>query len=239
MNQQPKSPKPVALVAGVGRGTGGAVARRFAAAGYRVAMLARSEGRLKEFMADLDGSLAIPCDVADERAVNAAVATCTAELGVPDVVVHNAPRGVFGTFQDIDPQDMEEAFRVNTMSLLYPARAVAPGMIERGSGAIIVTGNTSAFRGKPNFSGFAPTKAAQRILAESIARDIGPKGIHVAYVMIDAVIDLRWTRRTRPHLKDEDFAYPDDLAESIFQVSQQPRTAWTFNMDLRPFKETW
>lgn len=239
MSQQPKPPKPVALVAGVGRGTGGAVARRFAAAGYRVAMLARSEGRLKEFMADLDGSLAIPCDVADERAVNAAVATCTAELGVPDVVVHNAPRGVVGTFQDIDPQDMEEAFRVNTMSLLYMARAVAPGMIERGSGAIIVTGNTSAFRGKPNFSGFAPTKAAQRILAESIARDIGPKGIHVAYVMIDAVIDLRWTRRTRPHLKDEDFAHPDDLAESIFQVSQQPRSAWTFNMDLRPFKETW
>jgi len=239
MNQQLKSPKPVALVAGVGRGTGGAVARRFAAAGYRVAMLARSEGRLKEFMADLDGSLAIPCDVADERAVNAAVATCTGELGVPDVVVHNAPRGVFGTFQDIDPQDMEEAFRVNTMSLLYMARAVAPGMIERGSGAIIVTGNTSTFRGKPNFSGFAPTKAAQRILAESIARDIGPKGIHVAYVMIDAVIDLRWTRRTRPHLKDEDFAHPDDLAESIFQVSQQPRSAWTFNMDLRPFKETW
>ena len=73
-------------------------------------------------------------------------------------------------------------------------------------------------------------------MAESLARDLGPKGIHVAYVMIDAVIDLRWTRRNRPHLKDEDFAKPDDLAESIFQVSQQPRSAWTFNMDLRPFK---
>ena len=134
---------------------------------------------------------------------------------------------------------MEEAFRVNTMSLLYLARAVAPDMVNRGSGAIIVTGNTSAFRGKPDNSGFAPTKAAQRILAESMARDLGPKGIHVAYVMIDAVIDLRWTRRSRPHLKDEDFAKPDDLAESIFQVSQQPRSAWTFNMDLRPFKEIW
>ena len=230
---------PVALVAGVGRGTGGAVARRFASAGYRVALLARSEGRLKEFEAELDGSLAIPCDVADEAAVDAAVATCKAELGVPDVVVHNAPRGVFGTFQEIDPADMEQAFQVNTMSLLYLARAVAPDMIDRGTGAIIVTGNTSAFRGKPTFSGFAPTTAAQRILAESMARDLGPKGIHVAYVMIDAVIDLRWTRRTRPHLTDDDFAKPEDLAESIFQVSQQPRSAWTFNMDLRPFKETW
>ena len=230
---------PVALVAGVGRGTGGAVARRFATAGYRVALLARSEGRLKEFEAKLDGSLAIPCDVSNEAAVNEAAATCMSEMGVPDVVVHNAPRGVFGTFQEIDPKDMEEAFRVNTMSLLYLARAVAPDMVNRGSGSIIVTGNTSAFRGKPAFSGFAPTKAAQRILAESLARDLGPKGIHVAYVMIDAVIDLRWTRRNRPHLKDEDFAKPDDLAESIFQVSQQPRSAWTFNMDLRPFKETW
>ena len=230
---------PVALVAGVGRGTGGAVARRFATAGYRVALLARSEGRLKEFEAKLDGSLAIPCDVSNEAAINEAVATCMSEMGVPDVVVHNAPRGVFGTFQEIDPKDMEEAFRVNTMSLLYLARAVAPDMVNRGSGVIIVTGNTSAFRGKPDYSGFAPTKAAQRILAESMARDLGPKGIHVAYVMIDAVIDLRWTRRSRPHLKDEDFAKPDDLAESIFQVSQQPRSAWTFNMDLRPFKEIW
>ena len=230
---------PVALVAGVGRGTGGAVARRFATAGYRVALLARSEGRLKEFEAKLDGSLAIPCDVSNEAAINEAVATCMSEMGVPDVVVHNTPRGLFGTFQEIDPKDMEEAFRVNTMSLLYLARAVAPDMVNRGSGAIIVTGNTSAFRGKPDYSGFAPTKAAQRILAESMARDLGPKGIHVAYVMIDAVIDLRWTRRSRPHLKDEDFAKPDDLAESIFQVSQQPRSAWTFNMDLRPFKEIW
>ena len=230
---------PVALVAGVGRGTGGAVARRFATAGYRVALLARSEGRLKEFEAKLDGSLAIPCDVSNEAAINEAVAICMSEMGVPDVVVHNAPRGVFGTFQEIDPKDMEEAFRVNAMSLLYLARAVAADMINRGSGAIIVTGNTSAFRGKPDYSGFAPTKAAQRILAESMARDLGPKGIHVAYVMIDAVIDLRWTRRSRPHLKDEDFAKPDDLAESIFQVSQQPRSAWTFNMDLRPFKEIW
>ena len=230
---------PVALVAGVGRGTGGAVARRFATAGYRVALIARSEGRLKEFEAKLDGSLAIPCDVSNEAAISEAVATCISEMGVPEVVVHNVPRGVFGTFQEINPTDMEEAFQVNTMSLLYLARAVAPDMVNRGSGAIIVTGNTSAFRGKPDYSGFAPTKAAQRILAESIARDLGPKGIHVAYVMIDAVIDLRWTRRSRPHLKDEDFAKPDDLAESIFQVSQQPRSAWTFNMDLRPFKEIW
>ncbi len=231
--------RPVALVAGVGRGTGGAVARRFAAAGYRVALLARSEGRLKEFEAELAGSLAIPCDLTDPAAVDSALAKCRVELGEPDVVIHNAARGSFGTFMEIDPADVEENFRVNTMSLLYLARAVAPAMIEQGKGAIIVTGNTSALRGKPGFSGFAPTKAAQRILAEAIARDLGPKGIHVAYVVIDAVIDLRWTRRRKPELQDEDFAQPDDLAESIYQISQQPRSAWSFNVELRPFKEPW
>jgi NADP-dependent 3-hydroxy acid dehydrogenase YdfG len=230
---------PVALVAGVGRGTGGAVARRYAAAGYRVALLARSESRMKEFEAELDGSLAIPCDVTDEAALNAAVETCRAELGHPDVVVHNAARGTHGTFLEIDPADMAANFNVNTLSLLYLARAVAPAMIERGSGAIMVTGNTSALRGKANFSAFAPTKAAQRILAEAIARDLGPKGIHVAYIVIDAVIDLRWTRRSRPDFKDEDFAKPDDLAESIYQISQQPRSAWSFYTELRPFKEPW
>lgn len=230
---------PVALVAGVGRGTGGAVARRYAAAGYRVALLARSESRMQEFEAELAGSLAIPCDVTDEAALDLAVETCRRELGDPDVVVHNAARGTHGTFLEIDPVDMEANFRVNTMSLLYLARAVAPAMIERGTGAIMVTGNTSALRGKANFSGFAPTKAAQRILAEAIARDLGPKGIHVAYIVIDAVIDLRWTRRGRPHFKDEDFAHPDDLAESIYQISQQPRSAWSFYTELRPFKEPW
>ncbi len=230
---------PVALVAGVGRGTGGAVARRFAAAGYRVALIARSEARVKEFEAELDGSLAIPCDVTDEGALNEAVARCERDLGVPDAVIHNAARGTHGTFQEIDPADMAANFQVNTMSLLYLGRAVAPAMIERGSGSIIVTGNTSASRGKANFAGFAPTKAAQRILAEAMARDLGPKGIHVAYVTIDAVIDLRWTRRSRPDFKDEDYAKPDDLAESIFQLSRQPKSAWTFHMDLRPFKEPW
>ncbi|MGI9412191.1 MAG: SDR family NAD(P)-dependent oxidoreductase, partial [Hyphomicrobiales bacterium] len=174
----------VALVAGVGRGTGGAVARRFAAGGYRVALVARSIDRLKEFEAELPGSLALACDITDPAALDDMLAQCRSELGEPDVGVHNAARGVWGSFLEIDPADMEQNFAVNTMSLLHLARAVAPAMIERGSGALMVTGNTSAWRGKSNFSGFAPTKAAQRILAEAIARELGPHGIHVAYIVI-------------------------------------------------------
>ena len=229
----------VALVAGVGRGTGGAVARRFAAGGYRVALVARSEPRLKEFEAELPGSLALPCDITDPAALDAMLARCRAELGEPDVVIHNAARGSWGSFLDIDPADVEQNFRVNTMSLLHLARAVAPAMIDRGAGAIIVTGNTSAWRGKPDFSGFAPTKAAQHILAEAMARELGPKGIHVAYVVIDAIIDLRWTRRRHPDLPDERYAKPDDIAETVYQIAHQPRSAWSFNVELRPFTEPW
>ncbi len=229
----------VALVAGVGRGTGGAVARRFAAAGYRVGLIARSESRLREFEAELPGSLALPCDITDPAALEAALARCRDALGEPEVVIHNAARGVWGSFLDIDPAEMEQNFRVNTMSLLYLARAVAPAMVARGEGAIIVTGNTSAWRGKPDFSGFAPTKAAQRILAEAMARELGPKGIHVAYVVIDAIIDLRWTRRRHPELADDRFAKPEAIAETIFQVARQDRSAWSFNVELRPFSEVW
>ena len=229
----------VALVAGVGRGTGGAAARRFAAGGYRVALLARSESRVKEFEAELPGSLALPCDITDPAALDDSLARCRAELGEPEVVIHNAARGSWGNFLEIDPADLEANFRVNTMSLLYLARAVAPAMIARGKGAIMVTGNTSAWRGKPDYSGFAPTKAAQRVLAEAIARDLGPKGIHVAYIVIDAIIDLRWTRRRHPNLPDDRFAKPDAIAETIYQVAHQDRSAWSFNVEVRPFTEVW
>ncbi len=229
----------VALVAGVGRGTGGAVARRFAAGGYRVALVARSEPRLKEFEAELEGSLALACDITDPAALDDMLAKCRTDLGEPDVVIHNAARGVWGSFLEIDPAEVEQNFTVNTMSLLHLARAVAPAMIERGSGALMVTGNTSALRGVPNFSGFAPTKAAQRILAEAMARELGPQGVHVAYIVIDAIIDLRWTRRQFPDLPEERFAQPDDIAETVYQVAHQPKTAWSFNVEVRPAAEIW
>ena len=125
------------------------------------------------------------------------------------------------------------------MALLYLTRRLAPAMVAAGEGAIITTGNTSAFRGKANFAGFAPTKAAQRILAESIARELGPKGVHVAYVMIDAVIDLEWTRKRWPDAPDHFFIRPAAIAEEVWHVAHQDRCAWSFNVELRPFGETW
>jgi NAD(P)-dependent dehydrogenase (short-subunit alcohol dehydrogenase family) len=103
-----------------------------------------------------------------------------------------------------------------------------------------VTGNTAAWRGKPNFCMFAPTKAAQRILAESIARDLGPKGIHAAYITIDAAIDTPWTReRMYPNQPDEFFAKPSAIADTVYHVAHQDRSAWSFNVEVRPYPEQW
>ena len=125
------------------------------------------------------------------------------------------------------------------MGLLYLARAVAPGMIAAGKGAIIATGNTSALRGKPRFAGFAPTKAAQRILAESMARTLGPQGVHVAYVVIDAVIDLEWTRKMFTDKSDDFFIKPAAIADTTWQVVHQERSGWSFHVEVRPFGEEW
>jgi NAD(P)-dependent dehydrogenase (short-subunit alcohol dehydrogenase family) len=137
-------------------------------------------------------------DVTDTHQMGEVLGRITRELGAPEVVIHNAVGGAFGNFQEIDPAVLERNFQVNVMALLHLVRRTAPAMIEAGRGAIIVTGNTSALRGKANFAGFAPSKAAQRVLTESIARELGPKGIHVAYIVIDAVIDVAWTRKMRP-----------------------------------------
>jgi NADP-dependent 3-hydroxy acid dehydrogenase YdfG len=112
-------------------------------------------------------------------------------------------------------------------------------LIDRRDGAIIATGNTSALRGKAGFAGFAPTKAAQRILCESLARDLGPKGVHVAYLVIDAVIDLAWTRQRFADAPDDFFIKPAAIAEEIWHVAHQDRSAWSFNVEVRPYRESW
>ncbi len=229
----------VALITGVGPGTGAALVRRFAADGYQVAMLARNADRLAGLEAEIGQAHAFPVDVTDPAALDAAVGLVESRLGAPKVVVHNAVGGAFGSFQDIDPTVLAENFDVNVMAFLRLARRVAPAMVAAGEGAIIASGNTSALRGRANFAGFAPTKAAQRILAEAIARDLGPKGVHVAYVVIDAVIDLEWTRKRFADAPDDFFIRPDDIAAEIFHVAHQPKSAWSFNVEVRPFRETW
>ena len=230
---------PVALITGVGPGTGAALARRFSAGGYAVAMLARNVERLAALEREIANARGYACDVTKEVELDTAIASVRAQLGTPSVLVHNAVGGVFGNFLDIDPAALEQNFQVNTMALLHLARRLAPAMVEAGHGVIIASGNTSALRGKAGFAGFAPTKAAQRILAEAMARQLGPQGVHVAYVVIDAVIDLAWTRRMFADRPDEFFIKPAAIAEEIWHVAHQDRSAWSFNVEIRPFGETW
>jgi NAD(P)-dependent dehydrogenase (short-subunit alcohol dehydrogenase family) len=234
--------KPVCLVTGVGpeHGTGAEIARRFCEGGYKVAMLARDADRLASLEAKYEDARAYPCDVSDIDALVETVARVREEMGAPSVVVHNALRSVRGGILELDPEDLERNFRVNTTALLHLGRETLPSMLEAGKGAILVTGNTSATRGKTNWGFFASTKAAQRILAESMAREFGPQGIHVAYFVIDASID---TPRTRPVLApdkpDDFFAKASAIADEMFHVAHQDRSTWSFLVELRPFGEVW
>jgi short-subunit dehydrogenase len=230
---------PVAIVTGVGPGTGAAIARRFARGGYAVAMLARSRDRLAALEGEISNAHAYQCDVTDETQIDTTLNAIRTKLGEPKVLIHNAVGGAFGNFMEIDPKVLNQNFQVNTMALLHLARRLAPAMVAANEGAIIASGNTSALRGKASFAGFAPTKAAQRILAESIARELGPKGVHVAYVLIDAVIDLEWTRKRFANAPDDFFITPAAIAEEIWHVAHQDRCAWSFNVEVRPFRETW
>ena len=237
--------KKVCLIAGVGPGTGRECASRFSRGGYQVAMLARDKKRLNSLEKEIKDSHGYECDVSDLDQLVATLKQVAKDLGDPTILIHNAVAGNIdgggaSRFMESDPARLERNFRVNTTSLLYMARELAPAMIEAGEGAIVVTGNTSSTRGSANFAYFAPTKAAQRILAEAMARDLGPKGVHVAYILVDAAID---TPRTRPifapEKPDEYFCKPSAIADEAYHVAHQDRSAWSFLVELRPDIEKW
>ena len=225
------------LITGVGPGTGTALVKKFASGGYSVAMLARNLERLQNLASsDLHP---FQCDVGNQGQLEETFEAVTNTLGHPSVIIHNAVGAERGSYMDINPDGLRQAFEVNTMALLHLARLSTPGMLSKGEGTILCTGNTSAYRGKPLFSGFAPSKAAQRILLESIARDAGPKGIHAAYVAIDAVIDVPWTREYFANKPDSFFCQPADIAEECYRIAHQPRSAWSFESIIRPYGENW
>ncbi|WP_298850317.1 SDR family NAD(P)-dependent oxidoreductase [uncultured Ruegeria sp.] len=230
----------VCLITGVGDGTGSSVARRFAQDGYRVALLARNPKRLAELERELPGSKAFAFDLEDLDRLVAVCRQVQEEMGTPDVIVHNAVRATFKPFMEANPEDLERNFRVNTTSLLHMVRELTPAMVARGSGAIVVTGNTAALRGVPNYALFAPTKAAQRIFAQALARELGPKGIHIAYVVIDAAIDTPWTRvPLNPDMPEDFFSKPNAIAEEVYHIAHQDRSTWSFDVELRPYGENW
>ena len=229
----------VAVIVGVGPGNGAAFARKFASEGYAVALLARDEGKLAAFEKEISGAKAYACDVTEPAEIKAVFAAVAQDLGPVNVLVYNAGAGSWSTPDETTAKDMEHAWRINTLGCLLATREVAPAMREAGAGAIVVIGATAAKRGGVRTTAFASAKAAQLSLAQSMAKHWGPEGIHVAYLVIDGVIDLPRTREAMPDTPDSFFLKPADIAETVFTIAHQPKSAWTFELDIRPFGEKW
>ncbi|MCZ6568809.1 MAG: SDR family NAD(P)-dependent oxidoreductase [Deltaproteobacteria bacterium] len=227
----------VCVVTGVGPGNGASFSRRFAAAGYRVAMLARSEERLRELEAKIPGAKGYATDVGDAHAVGKTFARVRADLGPVDVLVHNAGSGSFGSFLDTKPDSFEQAWRINALGLLLCGQEAVKDMLNAGRGAVIVIGATASLRGGAGTAAFAPAKAAQRSLAQSMARSLGPQGIHVGEVVVDGVIDMPRTRQLLRARPADFFLKPDEIADTVYHLVEQDRSAWTFELDLRPYGE--
>ena len=231
--------KPVCVIAGVGSGNGTAFAKRFASQGYAVALLARSEDTIKALEGQLNGAKAYSCDLTQEADINTVFGRIRKDLGPVTTLIYNAGGGHFKNIDITTVDDFTSDWQINALGCLLAAKQVIPGMREAGHGNIVVIGATASLTGNAGFTPFASAKAAQRSLAQSMARHLGPQGIHVSYVIIDGVIDLTRTRKAMPDKLDEFFLNPDDIAESVFYLTTQQRSAWTFELDLRPFGEKW
>jgi NAD(P)-dependent dehydrogenase (short-subunit alcohol dehydrogenase family) len=231
--------KPVCAVVGVGPGNGAAFARRFAQEGYATALLARSTELGSEIAATLPDSRAYACDVTDDASVAHAFASIGQELGEVEALIYNAGSGVWGSVEEITTAQLGDALRVNTVGLLACAQAVIPAMKSSHRGAIVVVGATASRRGGAKTAAFAPAKAAQKSLTESMARQLWPAGIHVALIIIDGVVSLPRTRQRMPDKPDSFFVQPEDVAETAYFLTRQPRSAWAFEVEARPFGETW
>ena len=231
--------KPICAVVGVGEGNGAALARAFAREGMSLALLARRTDFTEALAMELDNARAYSCDVSDPASVADAFARIRSDLGDPTVLIYNAGSGDWGDVETITLEGFESSWRVNALGALAVSQQVIPGMKAAASGAIIFIGATASLRGGPRTAAFAPAKAAQRSLAELMARTLWPHGIHVALIIIDAAVNLPRSRQNMPDKSDDFFLEPNDMAASAVWLAKQPHSAWTFEVAVRPFGEKW
>jgi len=222
----------VCVVIGAGEKLGYALVRKFANQGFKVVASRRKEIAQADLQSLGPNVYSIPCDVAREEDVKALFNKTEQDHGPVHTVLFNAGVGVFKTWEELSVDEFERTFNINAKGLFMVAQAVCPGMVSRGEGVIGITGATASLRGKPITTGFAPAKGAQRMLAQALARDLGPKGIHVFMTIIDGII--------KPEDQSGDqFMEPDQIAETYWHLANQPRSTWSFETELRPFKENW
>src|SRR5215813_9283196 len=234
------SEKKVAAVVGVGAGLGAALARRFAA-GYKVALIARSADIIEKVAAEIRaaGGVAVPIqsDATIEEQVAASHEQIRHALGPIEILLYNGGRRPMGRLLETTPEVFEQTWRLHTFGAFLWARQVVPEMLQRGSGPILITGATAGIRPWPNSAAFAPAKFAVRGLAQVLARDLHPQGIHVAYINVDGGIDMPLLRKFRPEAKDEELLKPSAIADAFWYLAHQDKSVWSHELDVRPFTE--
>jgi NAD(P)-dependent dehydrogenase (short-subunit alcohol dehydrogenase family) len=232
----------VAIIGGVGPGTGGALARAFAKQDYAVGLLSRraesSAPIAEEIRARGGKALVVPCDVTDRQSVQTAVGEIRNKLGAITALAHNASGYGRGRFLEMDPEQVRGSFDANVMGAVYLAQAVIPDMLNAGHGFISLTGATAALRGRAGFAPLAIGKAGLRMLGQALAREFHPKGIHVVHIIVDGQIDTARLRSREPDRARETVIPPDAIAATVIQCLKQPRTAWSQEIDIRPAVET-
>ena len=227
-----------AVIAGVGPGLGESLARKFVDEHCAVGLFARSAAYLEDLAADLgDDALAVPTDITDPAQVDAGFEQVREVFGPVDVLVNHASGGAWKGLGEISPEEFEQAWRVSAMGALLCSQEAVEDMLEGGGGTIIFTGATSAVRGRDGALGFSAAKFAVRGMAESVARELGSEGIHVAHVVIDGQIATPRVRETDPDRGEESFLDPEAIAETYWHLVTQDRSSWTLELDVRPHVE--
>ncbi len=227
-------PYRTALIVGAGAGISAALARLLAAEGLRVGLAARDVAKLADLAAET-GAATFAADAADPQAVAALFGEVDARLGAPDVVIYNASARAPGPLASLDPETVRRAVEVTAFGAFLVAREAARRMEPHGHGAILFTGATAGVKGFPLSAAFAMGKFALRGLAQSAARELGPKGIHVAHIVVDGAV--RSARRPDPADKPDSTLTPEGVAQAYLDLLRQPRDAWSFEVELRPWVE--
>jgi len=236
-----------ALIIGAGDATGGAIARRFAREGLIACVVRRNEEKLKPLVARIEAeggaARAFGVDARDEDQVIALFDTIEREIAPLEIVVFNIGANVNFPIRDTTERVYRKVWEMACFAGFLTGREAARKMVPRGRGAILFTGATASLRGRSGFAAFSSAKHALRSLAQSMAKELGPQGVHVAHVVIDGAIDTPWIRENFPDraaLKSEDgILEPDAIAEMYWMLHRQPRSAWTHELDLRPWMEAW
>lgn len=225
-----------ALIVGAGPGLGAALARRFKAAGMTVAVARRRADQLRPLVEEIAAE-PYACDATDPDAVAALFEGVAAALGPPDLVVYNSGAFRPGGVLEIEPRDFETCWRVGCLGGFLVGQHAARAMLARGTGTILFTGATASLRGSANFANLAVGKFGLRALAQSLARELGPRGVHVAHVIIDGQIRSERHADLVKERPPDGLLEPAAIAEAYYQLHRQPRSAWTHELDLRPWVE--